>query len=207
MIGCVPYYLELLSHFTSSLPDEFNPKNILDLGCGNGVVTSKIIPKFPNASYILLDASQEMLNLCKEQFKKYHVEYIESYFQDFTFKENHLDLIVAGFSLHHCDSKEKKVLFKKIFTSLKSGGIFLCSDLMIHKSHPQHAVLKDKWRNFVYKTFPSGDKWKWLMEHYNQFDKPDNLQDQLQWLEKNGFNTVNVKVYENYWVHFKAIKN
>ena len=207
MIGCVPYYLELLSHFADSFSDEFHPKNILDVGCGNGIVTSKLIPKFPKARYTLLDASREMLSLCQEQFKNYNINYVESYFQDFIFKEDHFDLVVAGFSLHHCDSKEKKELFEKIYNTLKTGGIFLCSDLMISKKNPEHPVLKQQWKKFVHKTFPEGEKWEWLMEHYDEFDKPDNLKDQISWLEKTGFNTIDLKVYENYWTHFRATKN
>ena len=44
MIRCVPYYLDLLSDCTRYLPKKFSPENILDLGCGNGNITSKLLP-------------------------------------------------------------------------------------------------------------------------------------------------------------------
>ena len=133
MIGCVPHYLQLISSFIKYLPKNFNPQSILDLGCGNGNVTAQLLSVFPNAQYTLVDASEEMLNLCKVRFKDYHIHCVASYFQDFEFNKNAYDFIVAGFSLHHCNSEDKKELFKKIYAALKPNGIFSCSDLMIDK--------------------------------------------------------------------------
>jgi len=207
MIGCVPYYTTLMSHFIDHLPKDITLNRILDLGCGNGNATATYIQKYSNADYTLVDASKEMLQLCKQRFGDYNIKCINSYFQDFQFKKEHFDLIVAGFSLHHCEASEKKILFKKIHDSLRMGGVFMCSDLMINKNNPDHSKLKEDWKIFVHQTFPDGKKWQWLMEHYSEFDKPDNLKDQLSWLKEVKFDTVDVKVYENYWAHFRAIKN
>jgi len=88
---------------------KFNPENILDLGCGNGNITSRLLPLYSNARYTLLDASQQMLSLCKKIFQNPEIQYVQSYFNDFSFKEDHYDLIVAGFSIHHCKAKERIV--------------------------------------------------------------------------------------------------
>lgn len=206
MIRCVPHYLRLMSSFTEHLPVDFAPKYILDLGCGNGNVTFRLLQLFPKSNFTLLDASQEMINLCKAQFKAYQIEYIESYFKDYKFKDDNYDLITAGFSLHHCDSEEKKILFRSINRSLKKGGIFACSDLMINKNKPEHLMLLSKWKSFVYEGFPDGEKWKWLMEHYDEFDKPDDYNDQIQWLKEAGFKDIRLPTQKSYWTHIQAIK-
>ena len=205
MIGCVPHYVNLLSCFTQGIPKKFNPGNILDLGCGNGNVTDRLSHSFPNARFTLLDASQEMLGLCKKRFENFHTTYIESYFNDFGFNENHYDMIVAGFSLHHCDSTEKKELFQRIYKSLTKGGIFSSADLMISKNNTEHSKLVQDWNQFVNTNFPEGEKWKWLMEHYDEFDKPDNYNDQTAWLKNAGFKDIKITSYEKYWAHFQAI--
>ncbi len=207
MIGCVPHYLKLMSCFTEALPKGFRPESILDLGCGNGNATSKLLEVFPDAKYTLLDASQEMLNLCQQQFKGSKVEYVTSYFQDYDFKADDYDLIVAGFSLHHCDSEEKKSLFKKINRSLKKGGVFSCADLMISKNSPEHPKLLENWKTFVNSNFPNGEKWKWLLEHYNEFDKPDNFKDQIEWLKESGFIAIEITTRKDYWMHLQAVKD
>jgi len=207
MIGCVPYYLSLMSLITDQLPDNFKPDYILDLGCGNGNITAKLLHSFPDAHYTLLDASQEMLNLCQQQFKDANVEYVTSYFKDFEFKSDSYNLIVAGFTLHHCDSEEKKELFRKMYRSLKKGGIFSCADLMISKEDPDHPVLIETWKSFVNNNFPDGEKWKWIQEHYNEFDKPDNYKDQIEWLKDVGFSNVKITTKEGYWTHLQIVKS
>ena len=207
MVKCVPYYNVLISSFTENLPPYFHPLTILDLGCGNGNVTAQLLPSFPKSEYTLVDASNEMLNICKSRFKDFNINCETSYFKDFEFSENKYDFIVAGFSLHHCNSEEKKELFRKIYTALKPNGVFSCSDLMIDKKSTEHITLLEYWKQFVLNNYPTTDKWEWLMEHYNVFDKPDALSDQKNWLKKVGFSELNSIINDNYWIHFQAIKS
>ena len=207
MVKCVPYYNALISSFTENLPSSFQPISILDLGCGNGNVTSYILRKYPKSAYTLVDASQEMLNLCKTRFKDFNIKYVASYFQDFDFGEHQYDFIAAGFSLHHCKSDDKKMLFEKIYKALKPHGVFSCSDLMINKKSPEHVALLEQWQTFVLNNYDSSEKWEWLMEHYNEFDNPDSYDDQKKWLEHVGFKKLNTITNEIYWVHYHVIKS
>jgi ubiquinone/menaquinone biosynthesis C-methylase UbiE len=206
MTKCVPHYQKLLSSFSKNLPKGFNPKRILDLGCGNGNVTAQLLQSFPNAQYELLDASNQMINLCRNRFKEYSINYHTTFFYDFHFSENSYDMVVAGFSLHHCSAIEKKALFKKIYTSLKPGGVFGYSDLMIDKTKAEHKVLLKKWKSFVLKNYANSEKWEWLMDHYAQFDMPDSLEKQMEWLQQAGFKEIEPIIYDAYWVHIRATK-
>ena len=206
MIKCVPHYLELISSFSKDLPENFNPSLILDLGCGNGNVTSSLLELYPRSTYVLLDASQQMLDLCKHQFKSFDVEYIKTYFQDYKFEDDHFDMINAGFSIHHCDPDEKKTLFKSIYSSLKKGGVFGYSDLMINKDNPYHLTLLKEWKAFVNKNYSDGEMWNWLMEHYDEFDQPNDHQIQIKWLEQTGFKNNHYITKEDHWVHIRSIK-
>ena len=207
MIGCVPHYIKLMSCFTEDLPDNFTAETILDLGCGNGNVTSELVQLFPKAHYVLLDASHEMIELCKNRFEGFNVEYITSYFKDYLFKDNSFDMVTAGFSLHHCEAEEKKQHFHNIHGSLKKGGVFGYSDLMINKNTPEHVKLLKEWKSFVLKSFPDGEKWEWLMEHYDEFDRPNDLDDQTDWLKQAGFTTIQITAQDRYWVHIRAIRD
>ena len=59
---------------------------------------------------------------------------------------------------------------------------------------------------FVNESFPDGKKWEWLMEHYDAFDKPDDYNDQEQWLKEAGFNDIRIPTGDSYWSHIQAIK-
>ncbi|MEZ4858412.1 MAG: class I SAM-dependent methyltransferase [Flavobacteriaceae bacterium] len=206
MINCVPFYEKLLRSFTKTLPVGFVPQRILDLGCGNGNVTAQLLHAFPESHFELLDASQQMIDLCKNRFLGKSINYHPTFFNEFPFPESEFDLITAGFSIHHCNTEEKKALFKKIYNSLKPNGVFGICDLMIDKNSNEHPKLLEDWKLFVSKNYPDDEKWKWLMEHYNAFDKPDALQNQLLWLQEVGFTSIEPTVYDQYWVYIRAIK-
>ncbi|MBT8319595.1 MAG: class I SAM-dependent methyltransferase [Gramella sp.] len=206
MIRCVPCYLELLSGFTEYLAPDFQPTRILDLGCGNGNVTKLLAKKFPEARFDLVDASEQMLELCKNQFGQNNMQYHQTYFKDFQFSIGTYDLIVAGFSLHHCEDEERQTVFNKIYSSLKPGGIFAYTDLMISKTNPDHPQLLTQWRDFVNSNFPDGEKWDWVMEHYAIYDNPTDYKIQLDWLEKAGFHKIQIPFQDGYWIFLQAIK-
>ena len=206
MIGLAPYYLELVSSFVKYLPENFQPDSILDLGCGNGNITAQLLPYFPKASYTLVDASKEMIELCRKQFSDFDMEYSNNYFKDFEFDKQSYDLVVAGFSLHHCDNEEKRSLFRKIYSTLKKGGIFSYSDLMISKSNPEHSKVLEQWGKFVNTNYPDGEKWTWVMDHYESFDKPTDYQLQLKWLKEAGFSDIQIPFNEGYWMYLQASK-
>lgn len=206
MIACVPHYLKLLASFTKNLPEKFRAGHILDLGCGNGNTTATLLKFFPKAHYELLDASEKMIDLCRDRFKDNNTKYTTKYFKDFEFNDGFYDMITAGFSLHHCDANEKRALFRSINKALKKEGIFGFSDLMIDTQRPEHSELLTAWKTFVLQSFPDGEKWEWLMEHYREFDKPNDYRDQITWLEAAGFNDIRIIFQEGHWVHIRAIK-
>ncbi len=206
MIRCVPHYLRLLSGLSEHLPGSFSASRILDLGCGNGNVTALLLDKFPDAEYTLLDASADMVALCRKRFSGINMTCIRSYFRDYTFPEDYFDLIAAGFSLHHLDSREKQWIFPLLCNGLKQEGIFACSDLMISKTSPEHEGLIEEWRAFVNASYPDGEKWAWMTEHYDAYDRPDDYADQEQWLYNAGFRYVVTKWRDGHWVNFIAGK-
>lgn len=205
MVKVVPYYLKLLEQFSQNLPKDFNPKHILDLGCGNGNITLKLLELYPNADYTFLDASENMLEICKAQFGSHNKTYVQSYFQDYKFPILQFDLVVAGFSIHHCNAKDKQILLKHIYKSLTTKGIFMCSDLMVDKNTKEHESMLGFWKDFVFNNSDQ-DTWDWLMEHYNAYDNPNSLIKQLKWLKLAGFTYFKIHIYNTNWIHLKAFK-
>lgn len=45
-----------------------NPKRIIDLGAGTGLLTYFWYRQFPNAKYVLVDIADEMLNVARKRF-------------------------------------------------------------------------------------------------------------------------------------------
>lgn len=206
MCRMVPHYSQLISSIVESIPTDSNAQNILDLGCGNGNVTNELIRQFPDASYHLVDASPEMMKACRSRFATPKMKYTQCFFQDLKLKHQSLDVVVASFSLHHVNSKEKQSIFKKIFGWLKSNGLFVSADLMINKMDKDHPQLLKDWKTYALSQNASEEDWQWLMEHYEAFDQPDNFNQQMKWLKNAGFKKVEKFWFEGYWVCLRAIK-
>ena len=204
MVDVVPHYEHLMQCFDACLPTDFAPQKILDLGAGNGNSTAAIIARFPNAHYTFLDASSEMLGICEQRFSHANTKTIQSYFADVEYGEDQFDLILAGFSLHHCKADEKRLLFKRLNKALTLGGVLAMSDLFISKSDDAHPQLLADWEHFICTNDPSGEKWLWLKEHYDAFDSPHNLESQREWLFEAGFSNVEIAWREGYWMHVLA---
>ena len=205
MIRWVPYYLQLTEQFSISFPGDFNPRKILDLGSGNGNTTATLLNRFPSADYTLLDASEKSLEKARDRFLMYSFKYDLGLMQNAEYTGEHFDVIAASFSLHHLDQEAKLRLLQKSYYWLKTGGFLAYADLFINKNDPDHPAFYEEWKAFVNRDQSNGD-WEFLANHYEQYDSPDNLPLQLQWIQKLNFREIKVQVFERYWVFITAMK-
>lgn len=96
-------------------------KNIIDLGCGTGTLTSTIPELFPDAKVIGIDNSEEMLNeaylLETDQlgFKNQSIE-------DFLSERGNWDIIISNAALQWIENH--KEIFPLIIKKLNPGGQF-----------------------------------------------------------------------------------
>ena len=127
-------------------------------------------------------------------------------FQDLDLQGSAYDLVLAGFSLHHLESEDKKGLFRTLQSAIGSGGVFACADLFVDKQSDEHEALLAEWENFSLGSGRSKEDWEWLMDHYNRYDRPDAFDDQREWLLEAGFSTVSMSWNQGHWGCFHAFK-
>ncbi len=206
MTRLVPHYQALLLAMVDRIPSDFKATRILDLGCGNGNCTARLLKRFPKGEYNFVDASAEMLRHCQKRFPTINARYHQSYFQELSFPENSFDLIVAGFSLHHLKGPEKQPFFKQARSWLTPNGLLTFSDLMIDRNNEAiHAPFLREWQRFTFDNQSTPAEWEWLMDHYNTYDFPDDAQLQLQWLENAGFASAKITWQaDHYWTSIAA---
>ncbi len=87
--------------------------HILDLGCGDGVLTEELLSKDETIIATLIDGSLTMLQKSKERLMLYPgMHFIHASFQELltgTISLGHFDLCVSSFAIHHLEMKEKKI--------------------------------------------------------------------------------------------------
>ena len=100
--------------------------NILSVG-GGEIEMNNLLELFPNASYTLLDSSQDMLNMVKNSINSdnSHIEYINQSFEESKLKNDNYQLILSLLVAHFIEDKE--TFFKEIYRVLDKEGIFIVS--------------------------------------------------------------------------------
>jgi len=94
---------------------------VLDIGCGNGAFSRKILDKIPQGRFLGIDASENMLALAKQEIAAYpnaklqHADVLTMSFN------KQFDYIVSFWCLQWCAFAIEEA-FRKIYQALKSNG-------------------------------------------------------------------------------------
>ncbi|MBN1656719.1 MAG: class I SAM-dependent methyltransferase [Deltaproteobacteria bacterium] len=105
-------------------------EQILDVGCGTGLLTLKFL-KAADCSVTAVDSSCEMLAIFQKKIEtlrlKRRATCKEQDAASLSFQDNCFDIVASTVALHHV--KDKLPMVKKIFRILRSGGRFALGDI------------------------------------------------------------------------------
>ena len=170
---------------------------MLDLGCGDGIITHEILTVDNTVSATLLDGSEDMLAHAKERFKKYKdIRYIKASFQEVLagdILDTHFNFVVSSLAIHHLTMEEKISLFHKIYNCLDAGGYFLNIDVALSPTETLEQWYLSLWKEWIDEKKASlgikGNYFSDIVRRYkdNRDNKPDTLKDQLDALTDTGF--------------------
>ena len=120
----IPYdtYVDLIELAAGELPG----KKILDIGCGTGLLSAKLAKR--GGEVTAVDLSADMLEVAKARANALQlpIEFMEQPMQQLT---GHADIDVAVISIdslnYVTETDEVKETFKRIYASLRPGGVLL----------------------------------------------------------------------------------
>ena len=116
----VPNYIQQSNIISKLLPSDSETKcRVLDLGCGNGILSEMILTKLQNSFVVGFDITEEMLQAYEDKLKEFKGRFkilLGDYRND-NIGENY-DIIIAGLTLHHLTWEERKEFCKTIYSSL-----------------------------------------------------------------------------------------
>jgi len=169
---------------------------ILDVGAGTGLLSAILLEKFPDARLTLMDISENMLDMARKRFAtRPGTEYIICDYSRSALAGPY-DIICSALSIHHLSPEDKRLLFKRIFTALKPGGIFVNADQADGETPYFRQRYLDYWNDFLKNGPMTEEQHAEILKRRDTLDRNDRLSDQLSWLAEAGFTDVDV-VYRN----------
>jgi len=183
--------------------------NLLDIGCGAGNYTLKMLSKIPDLNCTLNDLSLPMLERARERVSpqtKGTVTIIQDDMRNLDLPDKHFDIILAAATLHHLrDDDDWELMFTKIYKTLKPGGSFWISDFITHDTEPITQLFEDKYSRYL-ETLGGPEYRRKVLDYVQYEDTPRSLNFQLALLVKVGFNNIDVLHKNASFAAFGAIK-
>lgn len=159
----------------NAMPDQ--PRRVLDLACGTGILTFRVAQRHPNCEVIGVELRNEYLDIAraKSQRKRLaNVSFIQSRAEDFV-SDKRFDVISSSYLAKYADLE---TLTRNCMTMLKPGGILIMHDFIF----PPKPFLVRIWRLYfkVLQLFvaPLMPKWREIF-----FGLPKLIED-TRWCEE-----------------------
>jgi tRNA (cmo5U34)-methyltransferase len=188
MVKIVPQYLAQHEIIAALLPEEDRDYRVLDLGCGNGVLSELVFQKLPHAFVVGFDVTENMLHAFDKKLSN-HAGKFELKQGDFRTDPigTEYDIILAGLTLHHLTWDEREKFYHTLYSALNKGGLLLARDIIIDEDETVRQEQYSLWKEFMQSQ--GEDPEFWYSKHIEK-DYPIMLPDHFAWLKKAGFNKV-----------------
>ena len=184
------YFDEALDALINAI--QIEPKKILDVCCGTGILTEKVANKFPKSEIVGVDFSQGMLGIARERMKNKNFSTFISDVCDIN-NMKHLgkyDLIVSSFGIHNIHGIEnKRIALKNIFAHLNNGGVFIICDILKGKTTQEQKNYDDFQRDWLLKTYSKEETEAWI-KLLREEDDPETLENNIKLLKELGMKNI-----------------
>jgi trans-aconitate methyltransferase len=175
-------------------------ESILDLGCGDGVLTEQLSLLVPNGRVIGIDASASMISTAQTLHRE-NLEFVHMDINEIPF-EHEFDLIFSNAALHWV--KDHKRLLRNSYRALRPGGELLWDFGGFGNCSNFCDVIQKKIKEPRYMNYFANFQWPWFMPSKSQYteliaelDFPDyavkeinrdryfsNASEMVQWIDQ-----------------------
>ncbi|RYE56685.1 MAG: class I SAM-dependent methyltransferase [Sphingobacteriales bacterium] len=169
--------------------------NLLDIGCGAGNYSLKMLSKLPNLNCTLNDLSAAMLEKAEERVSSEtsgKVKTIQLDMRELDLGKETFDIILAAATLHHLrDDRDWTNVFTKVYDALTPGGSFWISDLISHDSEALNQIFQTRYGAYLESL--DGPEYRQKVFDYIAYeDTPRSIEYQLELMKEIGFKQVEV---------------
>jgi tRNA (cmo5U34)-methyltransferase len=184
-------------------------RHVLDVGCGAGNYTLKLLERLPNLDATLIDLSQPMLDRARERVSRAttgRITTIQGDLRDVELPEGKFDIVLAAAVLHHLRTdQEWQAVFTAFHRALRPGGSVWVFDLVESSIPAVGELLRQRYGEYL-----TGLKNEAYRDHVFAYvekeDTPRPLLFQLDLLRQVGFAQVEVLHKNVCFAAFGAVK-
>ncbi len=183
--------------------------HVLDIGCGAGNYTLKLLQRLPDVNVTLIDLSKPMLDRALHRIgaaSRGDITALQGDIRAIALPEQHYDIIMAAAVFHHLRADaEWDAVFGKCYAALKPGGSLWISDLIAHDDPTVQAVMWQRYGDYLAQL--KGEAYRdQVFAYVEQEDTPRPLLYQLHLLKQVGFRSVEILHKNTVFAAFGGIK-
>ncbi|MBN2000411.1 class I SAM-dependent methyltransferase [candidate division KSB1 bacterium] len=201
-----PLAMELITR--AAVASTKNIRRVLDIGCGAGNNTLKLLQYVSPFDCTLVDLSRPMLEKAAQRISAVNsgdIHLIQSDFRTCDLPDEY-DVIIAAAVLHHLrDDRDWESVFQKIYNVTAPGGSVWITDLVFHETGGVHDLMWERYADYLVAV--GGEKFRDLVfESIDAEDSPRPVTFQLDLLRRVGFDIVELLHKNSCYAAFGAIK-
>lgn len=202
-----PVSLELIARAAAAVGP--HAEALLDIGCGAGNYTLKLLERLPLRSVALVDLSRPMLDRARERIRAaggLAIDARQTDIRDADFPEASFDVAVAAATLHHLRGEDEwRRVFGAVYRWLKPGGSLWISDIVEHESAALQSLMWERYGEYL-AAFKGPEYRDQVFAYVQKEDTPRPLAWQLDRLREAGFASVEVLHKNTCFAAFGAIR-
>jgi tRNA (cmo5U34)-methyltransferase len=184
-------------------------RHVLDVGCGAGNYTLKLLERLPNLDVTLIDLSQPMLDRARERVScatAGRITTIRADIREINLPAGEFDIVLAAAVLHHLRTDEEwQAVFATFHRALRPGGSVWVFDLVESSIPAVGQLLRRRYGEYL--TGLKGEAYRdQVFAYVEREDTPRPLLFQLDLLRQVGFSQVEVLHKTVCFAAFGAVK-
>ncbi len=182
---------------------------MLDIGCGAGNFSLKVLQSKPDMDCDLVDLSAPMLERARERLVGNctgRVRTFQGDIRDVALDANRYDIIIAAAVLHHLrEDEDWHTVFLKLYDACAPGGSFWIVDLIRHDTPAIQSIMEGEYKDYL--TGVGGvDYCDAVWAIIDREDSPRSLPYQLDLMRQVGFKHMEVLHKNGCYAAFGALK-
>ena len=199
--------MELIT--TTAAATNPNATHVLDIGCGAGNYTLKLLERLPNIDVTLIDLSKPMLDRALQRIGAVsdgNITALQGDVRAIPLPDRHYDIIMAAAVFHHLrEDAEWEAVFGKCYAALKPEGSMWISDLILHDHPAVQAVMWQRYGEYLMQL--KGEAYRdQVFGYIEEEDTPRSLLFQIDVLRAAGFRSIEVLHKNAAFAAFGGIK-